>query len=84
MKPNTTQRTFTGEVVSTAMDKTIVVRVDRTVVHPKYGKRYVQSKNYHVHDEQNSHKVGDVVEFQASRPFSKTKRWRTLNKPSAN
>jgi small subunit ribosomal protein S17 len=59
-----------------------VVRVDRTVVHPKYGKRYVQSKKYHVHDEQNSHHVGDLVEFQASRPYSKTKRWRVLSKQS--
>lgn len=78
MTTQTTQRTLKGEVVSTQMDKTIVVRVDRTVVHPKYGKRYVQSKKYHVHDEQKAHKVGDVVQFQASRPYSKTKRWRVL------
>ena len=78
MTPQTTQRTLKGEVVSTKMDKTLVVRVDRTVVHPKYGKRYVQSKKYHVHEEQKMHKVGDVVEFQASRPYSKTKRWRVL------
>ena len=84
MEIKTTQRTLTGEVVSTKMDKTLVVRVDRTVVHPKYGKRYVQSKKYHVHDEQNVHQVGDVVAFQASRPYSKTKRWRVLNKQSAN
>lgn len=78
MIPQTTQRTLKGEVVSTKMDKTIVVRVDRTVVHPKYGKRYIQSKKYHVHDKQKTHQVGDVVEFQASRPYSKTKRWRVL------
>lgn len=78
MTPQTTQRTLKGEVVSTKMDKTIVVRVDRTVVHPKYGKRYVQSKKYHVHDESKTHKVGDVIEFQACRPYSKTKRWRVL------
>lgn len=78
MTPQTTQRMLKGEVVSTKMDKTLVVRVDRTVVHPKYGKRYVQSKKYHVHDERKTHKVGDVVEFQASRPYSKTKRWRVL------
>lgn len=78
MTPQTTQRTLKGEVVSTKMDKTIVVRVDRTVVHPKYGKRYIQSKNYHVHDQNNAHKVGDQVAFQACRPYSKTKRWRVL------
>lgn len=80
MNSQTTQRTLKGEVVSTKMDKTLVVRVDRTVVHSKYGKRYIQSKNYHVHDEQNAYKVGDMVEFQASRPYSKTKRWRILAK----
>ncbi len=84
MKLKITQRTLTGEVVSSAMDKTIVVRVDRTVVHPKYGKRYVQSKKYHVHDEQNSRVVGEIVAFQACRPYSKTKRWRVVNKQSAN
>lgn len=78
MTTQTTQRTLNGEVISTKMNKTIVVRVDRTVVHPKYGKRYIQSKKYHVHDEKNTHKVGDLVEFQASRPYSKTKRWRVL------
>ncbi len=82
MTPKTTQRTLIGNVVSAAMDKTLVVRVERTVVHPKYGKRYVQSKKYHVHDEHNAHQVGDLVEFQASRPYSKTKRWRVLRKSS--
>lgn len=70
------RRTLSGVVVSDKMDKTIVVRVDRTVVHPKYGKRYVQSKKYAVHDEANAHKIGDQVTFMADRPRSKTKRWR--------
>ncbi|MBI4256795.1 30S ribosomal protein S17 [Candidatus Uhrbacteria bacterium] len=78
MTTHTIQRILKGEVVSTKMDKTLVVRVDRTVVHPKYGKRYVQSKKYHVHDEHNGHTLGDVVVFQASRPYSKTTRWRIL------
>ncbi|MBI4592476.1 30S ribosomal protein S17 [Candidatus Uhrbacteria bacterium] len=82
MHAHTTQRTLKGEVVSTAMNKTLVVRVDRVVVHPKYGKRYVQSKKYHVHDEQNAHTTGEVVKFQASRPYSKTKRWRVMRKES--
>ncbi|PJA45276.1 30S ribosomal protein S17 [Candidatus Uhrbacteria bacterium CG_4_9_14_3_um_filter_50_9] len=73
------QRTFTGKVVSTKMDKTIVVSVNRTLVHPKYGKRYVQSKKYHVHDEKETAQVGDVVNFQECRPYSKTKRWRVVN-----
>ena len=80
MNTKTTQKTFSGEVVSTKMDKTIVVRVSRNVVHPKYGKRYLTSKKYHVHDEQNTHHVGDIVEFQECRPLSKNKRWRVINK----
>jgi len=73
------RRAFTGTVVSTKMDKTLVVRVDRTVVHPKYGKRFIQSKKFHVHDEQNSHKIGDVVAIKECQPLSKTKRWCVVN-----
>ena len=73
------RRSFVGVVVSDKMDKTIVVRVDRTVVHEKYGKRYQRSRNYHVHDEKNAHKVGDRVEFVETRPLSRSKRWRVLN-----
>ena len=71
-------RTHIGTVVSDKMEKTIVVQVDRTVVHPKYGKRYVRSKKYHVHDETNQYTVGQKVRFQECRPYSKTKRWRVL------
>lgn len=79
-KTTTHQRTLTGTVVSDKMAKTIVVRVDRTVVHPKYGKRYVRSQKYHVHDEKENYHIGDMVSFQACRPYSKTKRWRVLAK----
>ncbi|NQV90666.1 30S ribosomal protein S17 [Candidatus Uhrbacteria bacterium] len=84
MKTQKIQRTFTGEVVSTKMNKTLVVRVDRTVVHPKYGKRYVQSRKFNVHDEHGSYEVGEKVEFQECRPISKTKCWRVLVKKTAN
>jgi len=73
-------RTHIGTVVSDKMEKTIVVRVDRTVVHPKYGKRYVRSKKYHVHDEARAYHTGEKVSFQECRPYSKTKRWRVLAK----
>lgn len=76
----TTRRTLIGTVLSDKMDKTIVVRVDRTLVHPKYGKRYVRSRKYHVHDEGGAYHVGDVVSFQECRPYSKTKCWRVLAK----
>ena len=74
-KSKTIIRTFTGEVVSTKMDKTIVVRVDRTMVHAKYGKRYKKSRKFHVHNENGEYAVGDKVSFRACRPYSKMKRW---------
>jgi len=70
------QRAFKGTVVSDKMDKTVVVRVDRMKSHPKYGKRFLQSKKFHVHDEKGEAKIGDLVRFQEVRPLSKTKRWR--------
>ena len=57
------------------MDKTVVVRVTRTVAHPKYGKRFQKSKNFYAHDEENACSEGDIVVFEASRPLSKLKRW---------
>lgn len=69
------ERVFRGTVVSDRMDKTIVVRVTRRVWHPKYHRQYTVSAQYPVHDEQNAHHVGDVVEFVETRPLSKRKRW---------
>lgn len=69
-------RTLEGVVVSSAGQKTIVVRVDRATVHPKYGKRYVVSRRYQVHDEANKFKPGDKVSFVECRPLSRHKRWR--------
>lgn len=83
METKKVKKFFTGTVVSTKTAKTLVVRVDRTLVHPKYGKRFVQSKKYHVHDETMANKVGDVVRFAACHPYSKTKHWRVINKATA-
>ncbi len=74
----TIDRVFEGVVVSDAMQKTLVVRVDRIVVHPKYKKRYRVSKRYKVHDEKEAHTVGETVRFIECRPLSKDKRWRVL------
>lgn len=71
-------RVFEGEVVSAKMNKTIVVRVDRTKVHPKYKKRFIQSRRYLVHDEKNECAVGARVRFCETRPLSRLKRWRFL------
>jgi small subunit ribosomal protein S17 len=71
-------RQFTGEVVSTKMQKTIVVKVERTVEHKVYKKLYKVTTNYKVHDEKNVAKEGDKVVFQECRPLSKDKRWRLV------
>ena len=73
-------KTFTGVVVSDAMDKTVVVRVDRQFAHPLYGKRMSASKKYKVHDEDNQYRVGETVSFVESRPYSKDKRWEVIKK----
>jgi small subunit ribosomal protein S17 len=65
-----------GVVISDAMDKTVVVRVDVVKPHRKYHKMLRRSIKLHAHDEANSSKVGDVVRLVETRPLSRTKRWR--------
>jgi small subunit ribosomal protein S17 len=65
-----------GVVVSDAMEKTIVVRVDVVKAHPRYKKVVRRSVKFHAHDESSQAKVGDVVRIVETRPLSKTKRWR--------
>jgi small subunit ribosomal protein S17 len=65
-----------GVVVSTAMDKTIVVRVDTVKPHPRYKKVVRRSAKFHAHDEENVANVGDLVRIVETRPLSKTKHWR--------
>ena len=67
-----------GKVVSDKMDKTIVVEVTRYVEHKKYGKRIKKTKKYKVHDEDNSKKVGDIVEIEETRPISKDKKFKVI------
>ncbi|HZO96018.1 MAG TPA: 30S ribosomal protein S17 [Gaiellaceae bacterium] len=65
-----------GVVVSDKGDKTIVVSVDVTKLHPKYKKVVRRTRKFHAHDERNAAGVGDVVRIVESRPLSKTKHWR--------
>jgi len=67
-----------GVVVSDGMDKTVVVRIDRQVRHPLYGKTVRRSSKLPAHDEQNDAHVGDTVRITETRPVSKTKRWRVV------
>ncbi len=69
------KRSFIGQVVKAAMQKTVVVEVNTMKQHAKYDKYFRVSKKYHVHDEKGEAKVGDKVKFIESRPLSKTKRW---------
>jgi small subunit ribosomal protein S17 len=65
-----------GIVVSDKMDKTIIVKVSRQIVHPQYGKIIRQNKKYYAHDEKDECSIGDTVRILETRPLSKTKRWR--------
>ena len=67
-----------GVVVEDKMHKTIVVRVERVVRHPTYGKVIRTHKKYHVHDEKNRASKGDRVQIMECRPLSKTKKWRLV------
>ena len=69
-----------GVVVGDKMDKTVVVSVSRFVKHPLYGKFYKVSKKYKAHDEENKYKTGDNVEIMETRPISKDKKFRVINK----
>ena len=65
-----------GLVVSDAMDKTVVVRIDRRFQHPLYKRIVSRTSKLYAHDEQNECRAGDVVKVMSTRPLSKTKRWR--------
>ena len=70
------RKTVVGEVVSTRMQKTIVVEVDRKKSHPLYGRVMTRSRKFYAHDEAGTAHVGDVVRLEETRPMSKLKRWR--------
>jgi small subunit ribosomal protein S17 len=72
------RKTRTGEVVSSSMNKTIVVRTVTRVPHPKFGKIVKQMRKFYAHDEQNQAKAGDTVRIMETRPLSKLKRWRLV------
>lgn len=68
-------RTMVGKVISNKMQKTIVVMVERTVKHPKYGKIIKRRTKLHAHDENQACQIGNTVKIRESRPLSKTKSW---------
>jgi small subunit ribosomal protein S17 len=72
------RKTFLGVVESNKMDKTVTVRVQRLVKHKTYGKYIKRTSKLHAHDPENACNVGDKVKVVATRPTSKTKRWRLV------
>ncbi len=75
-----TRRVKIGTVVSDKMDKTVVVKVDRLKMHPKYRKTYRISKKFKAHDEANQFHIGDKVEIRETKPISKGKHYKVLRK----
>jgi small subunit ribosomal protein S17 len=73
-----TRKTRTGEVISSGMNKTIVVRTITRVPHAKFGKIVKQAKKFYAHDEESKAKTGDTVRIMETRPMSKLKRWRLV------
>ncbi len=78
------KRVLTGTIVSDKTDKTVVVRVERRVKHPLYGKIIRRSKKYHAHDEDNAFKEGQIVRIEETRPISKLKTWRVIDTADAS
>ena len=77
------KRVLTGTVVSDKGDKTVVVRVERRVKHPLYGKIIKLSKKYHAHDAANEFHVGEIVRIEECAPISKLKTWTVLDRIGA-
>lgn len=75
VEPKKIIRTLTGVVVSNKMEQTIVVKHVRTLKHPLYGKYIKKTTTVHAHDPNNTANIGDTVQVQESRPYSKTKTW---------
>ncbi|MBC2665574.1 30S ribosomal protein S17 [Novosphingobium flavum] len=77
------KRILIGTIVSDKTDKTVVVKVERKVKHPLYGKIIRRSKKYHAHDEDNAFKTGEVVRIEETAPISKLKSWKVIERVTA-
>lgn len=72
------RKTHKGVVVSNKMEKTVVIKLERTLPHPKYGKVITRAKKIYAHNENENVQIGDIVEVVETRPMSKLKRWRVV------
>ena len=75
-----TKKILNGNVIKDKNNKTVVVLVKRRYSHPLFGKVITSSKKYHAHDENNKFKIGDDVKIIESKPYSKMKRWKVIDK----
>ena len=78
------KRILIGTIVSDKTDKTVVVKVERKVKHPLYGKIIRRSKKYHAHDEANTFKIGEIVRIEETAPISKLKTWKVIERVMAS
>jgi small subunit ribosomal protein S17 len=78
------RRVLQGTVVSDKANKTVIVSVERRIMHPVYKKFIKRTKRYAAHDETNAHKTGDMVSIRECRPISKTKRWEVVPAAAAS
>ena len=78
------KRILIGTVSSDKTDKTVTVLVERKVKHPLYGKIIRRSKKYHAHDDANEYVVGDTVRIEETKPISKTKTWKVIDRVQAS
>ena len=77
-KQNMPKKILTGKVISSKMDKTITVLVERKYQHPLFKKIIKTKKKYHAHDENNKHKIGDMVKIEESKPISRLKKFKVI------
>ncbi|HPN38706.1 MAG TPA: 30S ribosomal protein S17 [Melioribacteraceae bacterium] len=78
METKSNRKTKVGEVISTKMEKSIVVAIERQVSHPIYRKYFKKTTKLMAHDEKNDCHVGDIVKIEETRPLSKRKKWRLV------
>lgn len=74
------RKTKTGTVVSNKMNKTVIVKVERTMQHPRYGKVIKRARKFYAHTDNDQLQIGDTVTITETRPLSKLKRWRVVEK----
>ncbi len=72
------RKTQKGVVVSNKMEKTVVIKLERTFPHPRYGKVVTRAKKIYAHNDAKEVQIGDIVEVEETRPLSKLKRWRVV------